>query len=135
MPSVKMHKKTITFGVFLCIFYKVKKIKSFLHFPIDKLKSIVYNMYNKLSKTIKKKRGFYNVVYQLSFSARHKKVIETTKQVKKNGIEKTIQELQEHNNCIYVFADGFEHNGKKLEHETMQELKAIHGKLKFCIVR
>lgn len=43
-----------------------------------------------------------------------KKVIETAERVKKNGVKSTIQELQVHNSCIYVFADGFEHNGKNL---------------------
>lgn len=63
------------------------------------------------------------------------KVIKTTEQVKKNGIEKTIQELQEYNSCIYVFIDGFEHNGKKLDTNTVKAYKETHGKLKFCVIK
>lgn len=64
-----------------------------------------------------------------------KKVIETTEKVKKNGIKSIIQETQEHNNCIYVFADGFEYNGKKLDSDTVKAYKETHGKLKIGIIR
>ena len=64
-----------------------------------------------------------------------KKVIEITEQVKTNGIEKTIQELQERNNCRYVFSDGFEYDGQKLDTDTLKAYKEIHGKLKICIIK
>ena len=64
-----------------------------------------------------------------------KKVIETTEKAKKNGIKSIIQELQEHNNCIYVFADGFEYNGKKLDTDTVKAYKETHGKLNICIIK
>ena len=64
-----------------------------------------------------------------------KKVIESIEKAKKDGVKSTIEQLQERNNCRYVFADGFEHNGKKLDSNTVKTYKEIHGKLKICIIK
>lgn len=65
------------------------------------------------------------------------KVIEAVEEVKEKGTKVIAKELKEseYNNCLYIFVDGYEYEGKKLPHETVQELKAIHGKLKIYVIR
>lgn len=64
-----------------------------------------------------------------------KKVIEASEKLKKNGIKTLIKETQEDNNCVYLFADGFEYSGKKLGTDTVKAYKENHGKLKICVIR